>query len=127
MSTWNRNSHCMTEICRPKKYEYRVLMASALNPTFLFQIWLRFSQSSSGRNMGFMIFAQIFSLIGGGFVISKWQPRAKYICYFNIFSSAFFMSGILAMSFIDCKRSRWIEKGDKASPPSVKKLIYANP
>jgi hypothetical protein len=58
-----------------------------------------------------MIFAQIFALIFGGFAISKWQPRAKYIAYWNIFASAFFISGILGLSFIDCERSPWIEKG----------------
>ena len=61
--------------------------------------------------MGYTIVGQVAALIGGGVAISKWQPRAKFIAIWNIFASLLFICGIFAMSFINCERSPWIEKG----------------
>jgi len=77
----------------------------------LFQIWNRFRESESGQKIGILIFAQFASLLLGGYIISRLQPRARFISIWNCFATLSFLTGILSISFLDCKRSQWINKG----------------
>jgi len=77
----------------------------------LFQIWNRFRESESGQKFGILIFARFASLLLGGYIISRLQPRARFISIWNCFATLSFLMGILSISFLDCKRSQWINKG----------------